>query len=53
MTKLYKLLRETLDKTTPPKGYGALRNRLLKNRPLRDIPTIKVSPENLQPISNT
>ncbi len=49
---LAQLLRESLDKVTPPRGYEALRARLVNSRPSRELPTVKESPENLLPISN-
>lgn len=49
---LYKIFCETLEKVIPPKGYEELRIRLIKNKPNRAIPTVKISPENLLQIPN-
>lgn len=43
---LARLLRETLERVAPPKGYETLRQKLVNNRPTRDPPTIRESPEN-------
>jgi hypothetical protein len=49
-SSLAQLLRETLDKVTPPEGYAALRDRLVQIRPTGAPPTIRESPENTRDI---
>jgi hypothetical protein len=50
---LVKLLQARLDKCQRPDNYDSLFEKLINNRPTLEPPTVKESPENLEPIQNT
>ena len=44
------LLQTRLKKIEVPKNFASLRNRLMENKPARELPLIHESPENRAPI---